>query len=61
MILLLAVWGAWNQIIWITNYFDLGERKARVALIALMFPSLIMSSSLFGAFDGHGLGFAGGL
>lgn len=60
-ILLLAVWGAWNQIVWITNYFDLGERKARAALIALMFPSLIMSSSLFGAFDGHGLGFAGGL
>ena len=60
-ILLLAIWGAWNQIVWITNYFDLGERKARAALIVLMFPSLIMSSSLFGAFDGHGLGFAGGL
>jgi low temperature requirement protein LtrA len=60
-ILLLAVWGAWNQIIWITNYFDLDERKARLALIALMFASLIMSSSLFEAFGKHGLGFAGGL
>jgi low temperature requirement protein LtrA len=60
-ILLLAVWGAWNQLIWITNYFDLDERKARLALIALMFASLIMSSSLFEAFGKHGLGFAGGL
>jgi low temperature requirement protein LtrA len=60
-ILLLAVWGAWNQIIWITNYFDLDERRARLALIALMLASLIMSSSLLGAFDNHGLGFAGGL
>ena len=30
----------------------------RVALIGLMFASLIMSSSLFGAFDDHGLAFA---
>jgi low temperature requirement protein LtrA len=60
-ILLLAIWGAWNQIIWITNYFDLDERRARLALIALMLASLIMSSSLFEAFNTHGLGFAGGL
>ena len=60
-ILLLAVWGAWNQIVWITNYFDLDERKARLALIGLMLASLIMSSSLYGAFDNHGLGFAGAL
>jgi low temperature requirement protein LtrA len=60
-ILLLAVWGAWNQLIWITNYFDLDERRARLALIALMLASLIMSSSLFDAFGKHGLGFAGGL
>jgi low temperature requirement protein LtrA len=60
-ILLLAVWGAWNQLIWITNYFDLDERRARLALMALMLASLIMSSSLYGAFDKHGLGFAGGL
>jgi low temperature requirement protein LtrA len=59
-ILLLVVWGGWNQIVWITNYFDLDERTARLALVGLMLASLIMSSSLYGAFDNHGLGFAGG-
>ena len=61
LILLLAVWGAWNHIAWITNYFDLGARAARIVLIGLMFASLIMSSSLFGAFDDHGPAFAGAL
>jgi low temperature requirement protein LtrA len=61
LILLLAVWGAWNHIAWITNYFDLGARAARLVLIGLMLASLLMSSSLFGAFDKHGLGFAGAL
>ena len=28
LILLLAVWGAWNHIAWITNYFDLGARAS---------------------------------
>jgi hypothetical protein len=53
--------GAWNHIAWITNYFDLGARPARLVLIGLMLASLIMSSSLFGAFENHGLGFAGAL
>ena len=61
LILLLAVWGAWNHIAWITNYFDLRDRAARLVLIGLMFASLIMSSSLFGAFENHGLAFAGAL
>ena len=26
LVLLLAVWGAWNHIAWTTNYFDLGAR-----------------------------------
>lgn len=61
LILLLAVWGAWNHIAWITNYFDLGDRGPRLALIGLMLASLIMSSSLFRAFEDHGLAFAGAL
>jgi low temperature requirement protein LtrA len=61
LILLLAVWGAWNHIAWITNYFDLGDRVPRLVLIGLMFASLIMSSSLFEAFDDHGLAFAAAL
>jgi low temperature requirement protein LtrA len=54
LILLLAVWGAWNHIAWITNYFDLDARAARLVLIGLMLASLIMSSSLYGAFEDHG-------
>jgi low temperature requirement protein LtrA len=61
LILLLAVWGAWNHIAWITNYFDLGDRAPRLVLIGLMLASLIMSSSLFGAFEDHGLAFSGAL
>jgi low temperature requirement protein LtrA len=61
LILLLAVWGAWNHIAWITNYFDLGDRAPRLVLIGLMFASLIMSSSLFGAFGDHGLAFGAAL
>jgi low temperature requirement protein LtrA len=60
-ILLLAVWGAWTHIAWITNYFDLGARPARLVLIGLMLASLIMSSSLNGAFGDHGLAFAAAL
>ena len=61
LVLLLAVWGAWNHIAWITNYFDLDDRAARLVLIGLMLVSLIMSSSLFEAFDEHGLAFAAAL
>jgi low temperature requirement protein LtrA len=61
LILMLAVWGAWTHIAWITNYFSLGDRAARLVLIGLMLASLIMSSSLFGAFEDHGLAFAGAL
>jgi hypothetical protein len=31
--LLLAIRGARNQIVWITDYFELDERRARLALI----------------------------
>jgi low temperature requirement protein LtrA len=61
LLLLRAVWGVWIQIAWITNYFDLHDRPARLALIGLMFASLVMSSSINQAFGAHGLGFAGGL
>lgn len=32
LILMLAVWGAWTHIAWITNYFSLGDRAARLSL-----------------------------
>jgi low temperature requirement protein LtrA len=61
LILLLAVWAAWIHIAWLTNYFDLGGRQARLVLIGLMLASLVMSSSLFDAFGKHGMTFAAGL
>ncbi len=48
LILLLAVWGAWNHIAWITNYFDLKDRVPRLVLIGLMFVAAALSASLFG-------------
>jgi low temperature requirement protein LtrA len=61
LLLLLAVWGVWIHITWISNYFDLKERAARLVLIGLMLASLVMSSSIDLAFRAHGLGFACGV
>jgi low temperature requirement protein LtrA len=61
LILLLAVWGAWVHIVWITNYFELRTRSARLVLMALTLASLVMSASIPEAFGGRGLAFACGL
>ena len=61
LILLLAVWAAWNHIAWVTNYFDLGARATRLVLVGLMLASLVMSSAVNEAFGSHGLAFAGAL
>ena len=54
LLLLLAVWLSWINIVWITNYFDLRARPVTLTLIGLMLVSLIVSSSLPEAFDGRG-------
>jgi len=54
MLLLLAVWLSWINIVWITNYFDLRARPVQLTLIGLMLVSLIVSASLPEAFDGRG-------
>jgi low temperature requirement protein LtrA len=54
LLLLLAVWLSWINIVWITNYFDLRARSVRLTLIGLMLVSLVASSSLPEAFDGRG-------
>ncbi len=58
LLLLLVVWLAWIHTVWTTNYFDVGTRRLRLMLIALMLASLVMSSSLPDAFDDRGLAFA---
>ena len=54
LLLLLAVWLSWINIVWITNYFDLRARPVQLTLIGLMLVSLFVSSSLPEAFDGRG-------
>src|ERR1700677_242482 len=58
LILLLAVWGAWNYTSWFTNYFDPETRAVRLVLVALMFASLLMSAWLPQAFGDRGVAFA---
>lgn len=58
LLLLLAVWGAWIHISWITNYFDRGTRPVRLMLIGVMLASLIMATSLPTALTDRGLAFA---
>jgi low temperature requirement protein LtrA len=58
LLLLLAVWAAWNFTSWTTNYFEPGAPAVRVALLALMFASLAMSSAIPEAFDHRALLFA---
>jgi low temperature requirement protein LtrA len=57
-ILTLAVWWAWIDTSWITNWFDPTLMSVRFMLIGLMLLGLIMSAAIPEAFDGRGLMFA---
>ncbi|MDW5322538.1 low temperature requirement protein A [Plantactinospora sp. KLBMP9567] len=57
-VLLLAVWWAWVDTAWITNWFDPDQPRVRVLLIGLMGISLVMSSALPEAYGDRGLWFA---
>ncbi|MDG4787460.1 low temperature requirement protein A [Micromonospora sp. WMMD1102] len=57
-VLLLAVWWAWVDTAWITNWFDPDQPRVRVLLIALMGISLVMSSAVPEAYGDRGLWFA---
>ncbi|WP_165422981.1 low temperature requirement protein A [Ktedonosporobacter rubrisoli] len=58
LLLLLAVWLAWNSTGWTTNYFDPDTLPVRLMLMGVMLVSLIMSVSLPEAFGDRGPGFA---
>jgi low temperature requirement protein LtrA len=58
LLLLLAVWRAWIDTAWFTNWFDPDRRPVRLTLIAAMLVSLIMSATLPDAFADRGLTFA---
>jgi len=58
-LLSLAVWWVWIYTTWVTNWLDPAKLPVRVALLALMVPGLILSSSIPKAFDTRGSAFAG--
>jgi low temperature requirement protein LtrA len=57
-LLLLAVWLAWIDTAWFTNWFDPARRPVRFVLIGIMVASLIMAVALPEAFGDRGLLFA---
>ena len=57
-LLLLAVWWAWVDTAWITNWFHPDHRAVRALLLATMLVSLVMSIALPEAFGSRGLIFA---
>jgi len=58
LLLLLAVWWAWVDTTWVTNWFDPNHPTVRLMLIGVMLVSLIFSTLLPEAFNGGGLVFA---
>jgi low temperature requirement protein LtrA len=58
VILLLAIWWAWVDTAWLTNWFDPDRRPVRIMLAAVMVPILIMATTLPKAFGERGLLFA---
>lgn len=59
LLLLLAVWWAWVDTAWFTNWFDPDHAAVRIVVIGLMLASLIMSAFLPEAFGERGLAVAG--
>jgi low temperature requirement protein LtrA len=55
---LLALWWAWVDTAWFTNWFDPDRRPVRFVLIGLMVATLIMAVALPEAFGDRGLLFA---
>jgi low temperature requirement protein LtrA len=59
LLLLLAIWWAWVDTAWVTNWFDPDRPRVRVMLVGIMILSLIMSATLPQAFVDRGGWFAG--
>jgi low temperature requirement protein LtrA len=57
-LLLLAIWWAWIDTAWVTNWLDPDRPPVRLMLLALMLVGLVLSTSLPEAFGERGLVFA---
>jgi low temperature requirement protein LtrA len=58
LLLLAAVWRAWVDTTWVTNWFDPDRTLVRLLLVALMLVSLVMSVAIPEAFSEGGSMFA---
>src|SRR5687768_18529472 len=58
MVLLLAVWWAWNYTTWATNWLNPDSTACRLMLIGVMGGGLVMAASIPTAFGDGGLTFA---
>jgi low temperature requirement protein LtrA len=50
LVLTLAVMYAWFMTVWTSNWLDVGKRQVQLMLLALMFASLLMATSVGDAF-----------
>ena len=57
-ILFMAVWWAWIDSSWVTNWLDPQKRPVRLMLLVLMFGGLVLSASIPDAFGERGIYFA---
>ena len=58
LVMFLAVWWAWIFTAWATNWLDPGQPAVRIALLIVMLLSMVLSSTIPGAFGPYGLHFA---
>ncbi len=58
LVMFLAVWWAWMYTAWATNWLDPDCAPVRLVLIGIMLLSMVMSSSIPGAFGDYGWLFA---
>jgi low temperature requirement protein LtrA len=58
LILFAAVWWLWVYTSWATNWLDPRRGLVRVMLVAMMFGTLLLSTSLLKAFDGGSIAYA---
>jgi low temperature requirement protein LtrA len=57
-LLMLAVWWAWIDTAWITNWLDPERGAVRLLLFALMLAGLVLSASIPKAFEDRAIAFA---
>ena len=57
-LLMLAVWWAWINTAWVTNWLDPDKPAVRALLITLMLAGLVFSAAIPRAFEDRGIAFA---